>query len=49
MKGRYKKEGGEDMAKVCPLEGCKEKEGMCIHDWMMITIMVVIVLVVALR
>jgi len=31
------------MAKVCPMKGCKEKEGMCIHDKMMIGIMLIIV------
>ncbi len=24
------------MAKLCPLDGCKSKKGLCIHDWMMI-------------
>ena len=37
------------MAKVCPLNGCKEKKGMCIHDWMMLIIVVVVVAVVAIK
>lgn len=24
------------MAKMCPLEGCKANQGLCIHDKMMI-------------
>jgi len=32
------------MAKVCPMKGCKEKEGMCIHDKMMVIIMLVVVI-----
>lgn len=24
------------MAKMCPLDGCKAKSGLCIHDKMMI-------------
>ncbi len=24
------------MAKMCPLDGCKNRKGLCIHDWMMI-------------
>lgn len=31
------------MAKVCPMKGCGEKEGMCIHDKMMIVIVLVVV------
>ncbi len=34
------------MAKVCPMKGCREKEGMCIHDKMMMWMVVVVVLVV---
>lgn len=29
------------MAKVCPMEGCKAKEGMCVHDKMMVVIGIV--------
>jgi plastocyanin len=29
------------MAKVCPMGGCKEKEGMCVHDKMMLVIIVI--------
>ncbi len=32
------------MAKVCPINGCKEKEGMCIHDKMMMVIVVIVAL-----
>jgi len=31
------------MAKICPMKSCKEKEGMCIHDKMMIGIMLIVV------
>ncbi len=24
------------MAKICPIDGCKKKPGLCVHDWMMI-------------
>lgn len=34
------------MAKMCPMRGCKEKEGMCIHEKMMIGLVVIIVLVI---
>ncbi len=30
------------MAAVCPMQGCKSKEGMCIHDWMMAGMVVII-------
>jgi len=33
------------MPKVCPLNGCKEKQGMCIHDWLMVAMVVIIVVV----
>lgn len=32
------------MAKVCPLKGCKETEGMCIHEKMMVAVVVIIIL-----
>jgi len=25
-----------NMAKMCPMDGCNEKKGLCIHDKMMI-------------
>lgn len=31
------------MAVVCPMQGCKEKKGMCIHDWMMLVVAVIVV------
>lgn len=37
------------MAKVCPMEGCKEHEGMCIHDKMMVAVGVIIVLLIIAR
>lgn len=24
------------MAKMCPMDGCKSRPGLCGHDWMMI-------------
>lgn len=32
------------MSKCCPLTGCKEKQGMCTHEKMMVVIVVVVVL-----
>ena len=32
------------MSKMCPLTGCKEKQGMCTHEKMMVVIVVVVVL-----
>jgi hypothetical protein len=29
------------MAKICPLEGCKDKEGMCIHDKIMVAVVLI--------
>ena len=34
------------MAKMCPMQGCKEKEGMCIHEKMMLVLLIVAVVVV---
>lgn len=28
--------GGSVMAKMCPIDGCRAKSGLCIHDKMMI-------------
>lgn len=33
------------MAKVCPMNGCKAKEGMCIHDKMMLVMVVGLLLI----
>lgn len=33
------------MAKMCPMDGCKSDEGLCIHDKMMIGMVVLIALV----
>ena len=30
------------MAKLCPMKGCKGKEGMCVHDKMMIVIILAV-------
>ena len=35
------------MAVVCPIQGCKAKKGMCIHDWMMLIVVVVVLAVIA--
>lgn len=32
------------MAMMCPIDGCKAKQGMCIHDKLMIVMGVVLVL-----
>ena len=29
------------MSLMCPLEGCKQKQGMCVHEKMMMVIIVV--------
>ena len=34
------------MTKVCPMNGCKDKQGMCIHEKMMVGIAIIVVLVV---
>lgn len=34
------------MAKMCPMTGCKEKAGMCIHEKIMLALVVVIGLVI---
>ena len=33
------------MAKFCPMSGCKEKAGMCVHDKMMIGVVLMIVVI----
>ncbi|MFC1559943.1 hypothetical protein ACFLZ2_03900 [Candidatus Margulisiibacteriota bacterium] len=35
------------MPVVCPMQGCKEKKGMCIHDWMMLVMVIVVVGIIA--
>lgn len=32
------------MSLMCPLEGCKQKHGMCIHEKMMMVIVVLAVI-----
>lgn len=32
------------MAKMCPMSGCKDTPGMCVHDKMMIGLVVIVVL-----
>lgn len=34
------------MSLMCTLKGCKEKEGMCIHEKLMAGLLVVVVLVI---
>lgn len=31
------------MAKICPMNGCKGKEGMCMHDKMMVIIVLIVI------
>ena len=35
------------MSLMCPLEGCKQKQGMCIHEKMMV-VMVILAVVAGL-
>ena len=37
------------MAKICPIKGCKDKPEVCIHEKMMIGLVVVIILVIIAR
>ena len=37
------------MAKVCPLKGCDNTPGMCIHDKIMIVVAVIVVVVVVAK
>ena len=32
------------MAKMCPMDGCKKKQGLCMHDKVMIAMVVLMVL-----
>jgi hypothetical protein len=31
---------------MCPIKGCKDKSGMCVHEKMMIGLVVIIILLV---
>jgi len=33
------------MAHVCPMKGCKESEGMCIHEKIMVGVVVLLVVI----
>lgn len=35
------------MSLMCSMEGCKKKQGMCIHEKMMMGMMVIIMIAVA--
>ncbi|MEA2038145.1 MAG: hypothetical protein U9O94_11665 [Nanoarchaeota archaeon] len=37
------------MAHVCPMQGCKEKQGMCMHEKMMLRLVVVVIIVVIFK
>jgi hypothetical protein len=37
------------MAKMCPMAGCKEKSGICIHEKIIFGLVVIIILVVINR
>ena len=37
------------MAKICPMSGCKDKPGMCMHEKMMVGVVVIIVAVIIIR
>lgn len=30
--------------KMCPMEGCKQKQGMCVHDKMMLVMIILAVI-----
>lgn len=32
------------MSLICPMENCKQKQGMCIHDKMLVAIVAVVVI-----
>lgn len=32
------------MSVMCPLEGCKQKQGMCVHDKMMLVMIILAVI-----
>ncbi len=33
---RSQETGDSTVAKMCPMSGCKANQGFCVHDWMMI-------------
>ena len=35
------------MAKMCPMQGCREKEGMCMHEKAMLVLLVIVIAVAA--
>lgn len=35
------------MANMCPMDGCKSKDGMCAHEAMMLLVVVIVVLFLA--
>ena len=37
------------MAKMCPMSGCKDKPGMCIHEKMMIGLVIIVVIVIVVK
>ncbi len=32
------------MSMICPMESCKQKEGMCIHDKVLVAVVAVVVI-----
>jgi hypothetical protein len=38
-------EGAAAMAKMCPIDGCRQTKGLCIHDKMMIVMGLVLMIV----
>jgi len=37
------------MAFMCPSQGCKVKEGMCIHETVMIVLLVIVIILIAVK
>ena len=37
------------MSMICPMKGCKEHKGMCMHEKAMIVLLIIIVFFVAFR
>ncbi|MDD5615709.1 MAG: hypothetical protein PHH85_05855 [Candidatus Methanoperedens sp.] len=37
------------MAKMCSMEGCKTSEGMCVHEKMMLVVVMVAIVAVAAK
>jgi hypothetical protein len=37
------------MAVMCPIDGCKKKKGLCIHDWMMLGMVALMMTAATLR